>query len=101
MTQTNAAAASTSASGAARPRLPMIIPSRGLDGAQRAFYDHGVALRDYHDVTEIIFKEDEPDLYLGGNLVRSLGVPGGGALWPPRCHCGGRRCRDSDVQCSR
>ncbi len=74
MTQTNAAAAS----GAARPRLLMIIPNRGLGGAQRAFHDHGVALRDYYDVTEVIFNEDDPDLYPSGNPVRSLGVAGGG-----------------------
>lgn len=56
----------------------MIIPNRGLGGAQRAFHDHGVALRDYYDITEVIFNEDEPDLYPSGNAVRSLGVPGGG-----------------------
>lgn len=57
----------------------MIIPNRGLGGAQRAFHDHGVALRAYYDVTEVIFNEDEPDLYPSGNPVRSLGVPGGGS----------------------
>lgn len=62
-----------------RPRLLMIIPNRGLGGAQRAFHDHGVALRDYYDVTEVIFNEDDPDLYPSGNAVRSLGVPGGGS----------------------
>lgn len=63
----------------ARPRLLMIIPNRGLGGAQRAFHDHGVALRDYYDITEVIFNEDEPDLYPSGNAVRNLGVPGGGS----------------------
>jgi glycosyltransferase involved in cell wall biosynthesis len=58
----------------------MIIPNRGLGGAQRAFHDHGVALREYYDVTEVIFNEDEPDLYPSGNPVRSLGVPGGGGI---------------------
>ncbi len=57
----------------------MIIPNRGMGGAQRAFHDHGVALREYYDVTEVIFNEDEPDLYPSGNPVRSLGVPGGGS----------------------
>ncbi|WP_151087661.1 glycosyltransferase [Hymenobacter baengnokdamensis] len=65
-------------SAAARPHLLMIIPNRGLGGAQRAFHDHGVALREFYDVTEVIFNEDEPDLYPSGNAVRSLGVPGGG-----------------------
>ena len=64
--------------GAARPRLLMIIPNRGLGGAQRAFHDHGVALREFYAVTEVIFNEDEPDLYPSGNPVRSLGVAGGG-----------------------
>lgn len=57
----------------------MIIPNRGMGGAQRAFHDHGVALREYYDVTEVIFNEDDPDLYPSGNPVRSLGVPGGGS----------------------
>lgn len=57
----------------------MIIPNRGLGGAQRAFHDHGVALREFYDVTEVIFNEDEPDLYPSGNPVRSLAVPGGGS----------------------
>lgn len=61
-----------------RPRLLMIIPNRGLGGAQRAFHDHGVALREYYEVTEVIFNEDDPDLYPSGNPVRSLAVPGGG-----------------------
>jgi len=63
----------------ARPRLLMIIPNRGMGGAQRAFHDHGVALREYYDVTEVIFNEDDPDLYPSGNPVRSLAVPGGGS----------------------
>lgn len=63
----------------ARLRLLMIIPNRGLGGAQRVFHDHGVALREFYDVTEVIFNEDEPDLYPSGNAVRSLGVPGGGS----------------------
>lgn len=62
-----------------RPRLLMIIPNRGLGGAQRAFHDHGVALREFYDVTEVIFNEDDPDLYPSGNPVRSLDVPGGGS----------------------
>jgi glycosyltransferase involved in cell wall biosynthesis len=62
-----------------RPRLLLIIPNRGLGGAQRAFHDHGVALREYYDVTEVIFNEDDPDLYPSGNPVRSLDVPGGGS----------------------
>jgi glycosyltransferase involved in cell wall biosynthesis len=57
----------------------MIIPNRGLGGAQRAFHDHGVALREFYDVTEVIFNEDDPDLYPSGNPVRSLDVPGGGS----------------------
>jgi glycosyltransferase involved in cell wall biosynthesis len=65
--------------GPKRPQLLMIIPNRGLGGAQRAFHDHGVALREYYDVTEVIFNEDDPDLYPSGNPVRSLGVPGGGS----------------------
>lgn len=63
----------------ARPRLLMIIPNRGLGGAQRAFHDHGVALREFYDVTEVIFNEDDPDLYPSGNPMRSLDVPGGGS----------------------
>lgn len=61
-----------------RPQLLMIIPNRGLGGAQRAFHDHSVELSKYYNVTEVIFNEDEPDLYPSGNPVRSLGVPGGG-----------------------
>ncbi|HET9503953.1 MAG TPA: glycosyltransferase [Hymenobacter sp.] len=63
----------------ARPRLLMIIPNRGLGGAQRVFHDHGVALREFYDVAEVIFNEDDPDLYPSGNPVCSLGVPGGGS----------------------
>lgn len=62
-----------------RPRLLMIIPNRGLGGAQRVFHDHSVALRDYYEVTEVIFNEDNTDLYPSGNPVRSLAVPGGGS----------------------
>ncbi len=56
----------------------MIITNRGLGGAQRVFHDHGVALREYYDVTEVVFNEDDPDLYTTGNPTRSLKVAGGG-----------------------
>jgi len=36
-------------------------------------------LREYYEVTEVIFNEDEPDLYPSGNPMRSLQVPGGGS----------------------
>jgi glycosyltransferase involved in cell wall biosynthesis len=62
-----------------RPHLLMIIPNRGLGGAQRVFHDHSVALRDYYKVTEVIFNEDDADLYPSGNPVRSLAVSGGGS----------------------
>ena len=62
-----------------RPRLLIIIPNRGMGGAQRAFHDHSVELGKYYRVTEVIFNEDEPDMYPSGNPVRSLGVPGGGS----------------------
>lgn len=62
-----------------RPHLLMIIPNRGLGGAQRVFHDHGVALREFYDVTEVVFNEDDPDLYPTGNPMRSLAVGGGGS----------------------
>ena len=62
----------------ARPRLLIVIPNRGLGGAQRAFHDHSVELSQFYQVTEVIFNENEPDLYPSGHPVRSLGVPGGG-----------------------
>ena len=62
-----------------KPRLLIIIPNRGMGGAQRAFHDHSVALSAYYKVTEVIFNEDEADFYPSGNVVRSLNVPGGGS----------------------
>ena len=62
-----------------KPRLLIIIPNRGMGGAQRAFHDHSVALSEYYQVTEVIFNEDEVDFYPSGNSVRSLNVPGGGS----------------------
>jgi glycosyltransferase involved in cell wall biosynthesis len=62
-----------------RPRLLIIIPNRGMGGAQRAFHDHSVELSKYYNVTEVIFNEDEADMYPSGNPVRSLNVPGGGS----------------------
>ena len=62
-----------------RPRLLIVIPNRGMGGAQRAFHDHSVELGKYYQVTEVIFNEDEADMYPSGNPVRSLGVPGGGS----------------------
>ena len=50
-----------------------------MGGAQRAFHDHSVELGKYYQVTEVIFNEDEADMYPSGNPVRSLGVPGGGS----------------------
>ena len=61
-----------------RPRLLIVIPNRGMGGAQRAFHDHSMELSKYYHVTEVIFNEDEADMYPSGNPVRSLGVPGGG-----------------------
>jgi len=58
----------------------MIIPNRGLGGAQRVFHDHSIALREFYDVTEAIFNEDEADVYPSGNVVHSLDVPGGGGI---------------------
>ena len=62
-----------------KPRLLIIIPNRGMGGAQRAFHDHSVALSAYYQVTEVIFNEDEVDFYPSGNAVRGLNVPGGGS----------------------
>lgn len=62
-----------------RLRLLIVIPNRGMGGAQRAFHDHSVELGKYYQVTEVIFNEDEVDMYPSGNPVRSLGVPGGGS----------------------
>ena len=62
----------------ARPRLLLIIPNRGLGGAQRVFHDHSVELSKHYQVTEVVFNEDDADLYPSGNPVVSLGVPGGG-----------------------
>ena len=62
-----------------KPRLLIIIPNRGMGGAQRAFHDHSVALSEYYQVTVVIFNEDEADFYPSGNSVRSLNVPGGGS----------------------
>ena len=61
-----------------RPRLLIIIPNRGMGGAQRAFHDHSVELSKYYQVTEVIFNADLPDMYPSGNEVRNLDVPGGG-----------------------
>lgn len=61
-----------------RPRLLLIIPNRGLGGAQRVFHDHSVELSKHYQVTEVVFNEDDADLYPSGNPVVSLGVPGGG-----------------------
>ena len=74
------ALAATGITAPTRLRLLIIIPNRGLGGAQRVFHDHGVALREFYDVTEVVFNEDEPDLYPSGNPVRSLGVAGGGSM---------------------
>lgn len=59
-------------------KLLMVIPNLGLGGAQRAFHDHGVALRDYYEVTEAVFDLDLENLYPSGNPMESLGVAGGG-----------------------
>jgi glycosyltransferase involved in cell wall biosynthesis len=65
----------------ARPRLLLIIPNRGLGGAQRVFHDHSVELSKQYQVTEVVFNEDDADLYPSGNPVVSLGVAGGGSPW--------------------
>ena len=62
-----------------RPRLLIIIPNRGMGGAQRAFHDHSVELSKSYQVTEVIFNDDLPDMYPSGNPVRNLDVPGGGS----------------------
>jgi glycosyltransferase involved in cell wall biosynthesis len=62
-----------------RPRLLLIIPNRGLGGAQRVFHDHSVELSKYYQVTEVVFNKDDADLYPSGNPVVSLDVPGGGS----------------------
>lgn len=62
-----------------RPNLLLIIPNRGLGGAQRVFHDHSVALREFYNITEIIFNEDDDDLFPSGNPVHSLAVGGGGS----------------------
>ena len=62
-----------------QPRLLLIIPNRGLGGAQRVFHDHSVELSKDYQVTEVVFNEDDADLYPSGNPVVSLGVPGGGS----------------------
>lgn len=61
-----------------KKKLLMVIPNLGLGGAQRAFHDHGVALREYYEVTEAVFDLDLENLYPSGNPMESLGVAGGG-----------------------
>ncbi len=61
-----------------KKNLLMVIPNLGLGGAQRAFHDHGVALRKYYNVTEAVFDLDLENLYPSGNPMESLGVVGGG-----------------------
>jgi len=61
-----------------KKKLLMVIPNLGLGGAQRAFHDHGVALREYYDVTEAVFDLDLENLYPSGNPLESLRVTGGG-----------------------
>lgn len=63
-----------------KKKLLMVIPNLGLGGAQRAFHDHGVALREYYDVTEAVFDLDLENLYPSGNPIESLRVAGGGGL---------------------
>jgi glycosyltransferase involved in cell wall biosynthesis len=65
---------------AIKKKLLMVIPNLGLGGAQRAFHDHGVALREYYDVTEAVFDLDLENLYPSGNTIESLEIAGGGGI---------------------
>jgi len=58
--------------------LLLLITNYGIGGAQRAFYDHGIFLKEKYDVAEAVFDIDEaPQVYVSGNPVYSLNVKGG------------------------
>lgn len=63
-------------------KILQLITNFGQGGAQRAFYDHAVFLRERYEVGEAVFDaEESPNLYPSGNPVYSLKVKGGaGAL---------------------
>jgi len=62
----------------AKHKLLLLITNFGIGGAQRAFYDHGIFLKDKYDVTEAVFDiEESPLTYVSGNEVHSLDIKGG------------------------
>lgn len=64
-----------------RHKLLLLITNFGPGGAQRAFYDHSVFLKERYDVTEAVFDINElPNLYESGNPVHSLDVKGGSGM---------------------
>jgi glycosyltransferase involved in cell wall biosynthesis len=66
---------------APRKKLLLLITNYGPGGAQRAFYDHSIFLRQQYDVSEAVFNKDElPNLYESGNPVYSLDVQGGSGI---------------------
>lgn len=66
---------------APRKKLLLLITNYGPGGAQRAFYDHSVFLKQQYDVSEAVFdKEELPNLYESGNPVYSLNVKGGSGI---------------------
>lgn len=61
-----------------RHKLLLLITNFGPGGAQRAFYDQSIFLRERYDITEAVFDKDElPNLYETGNPLYSLDVKGG------------------------
>src|SRR3954463_2896904 len=65
----------------ARHKLLLLITNFGPGGAQRAFYDQSIYLKDRYDVSEAVFDKDElPLLYPTGNPLYSLDVKGGNSV---------------------
>jgi glycosyltransferase involved in cell wall biosynthesis len=63
------------------PNILQLITNLGPGGAQRAFYDHGLFLREKYNVIEAVYDKDEfPNLFESPNPLYSLDVKGRGGL---------------------
>jgi glycosyltransferase involved in cell wall biosynthesis len=63
------------------PNILQLITNLGPGGAQRAFYDHGLFLREKYNVIEAVYDKDEfPNLFESPNPLYSLDVKGKGGL---------------------
>lgn len=61
----------------AKPTLLMIIPNYGYGGAQRVFSNLVTGLSDQYEVIEVVFNNDEPDIYQGTGVKTSLNIAAG------------------------